>query len=108
MPRPRRSDEEPARARPGRQRINEGDLVTIDGTSGTVYIGGPAAGRTRPVPELEDLLTWADEIRQLGVWANADTADDAATARGPGAEGIGLARTEHMFMGERTGDRAAR
>ena len=51
--------------------------------------------------ELHDLLTWADEIRTLGVRANADTPEDAAKARAYGAEGIGLARTEHMFMGDR-------
>jgi pyruvate,orthophosphate dikinase len=51
---------------------------------------------------LEVLLGWADEIRTLGVWTNADTPEEAAGARKAGAEGIGLARTEHMFLGERT------
>ena len=54
-----------------------------------------------PTPELESLLAWADEFRALGVRANADTPGDAIRAREAGAEGIGLARTEHMFMGER-------
>ena len=52
-------------------------------------------------PQLETLLSWADEFRTMGVRANADTPSDAARARKAGAEGIGLARTEHMFMGER-------
>jgi pyruvate,orthophosphate dikinase len=53
------------------------------------------------LPELDQLLEWADQLRSLGVRANADTAEDSAIARRAGAEGIGLARTEHMFMGER-------
>ena len=95
-------DEKSGRASVRSKRINEGDLLTIDGTSGSIYIGAQPLIEPRPVPELEALLTWADEIRRLGVWANADTPEDAATARRAGAEGIGLARTEHMFMGERT------
>ena len=95
-------DEKGARAKVRSERINEGDLLTIDGTSGSIYIGAQPLIEPRPVPELEALLAWADEIRSLGVWANADTPEDAATARRAGAEGIGLARTEHMFMGKRT------
>ncbi|GIU92011.1 MAG: pyruvate, phosphate dikinase [Acidimicrobiia bacterium] len=83
--------------------ITEGDLVTIDGTTGRVYLGEVPLEEPRPIPELETLLSWADEIRTLGVRANADTPEDAAKARRAGAEGIGLARTEHMFMGERLG-----
>jgi pyruvate,orthophosphate dikinase len=75
--------------------------LTIDGTSGSIYLGAQPLIEPRPVPDLETLLTWADEVRSLGVWANADTPEDAATARQAGAQGIGLARTEHMFMGER-------
>jgi len=95
-------DENGSRASVRSQEINEGDLLTIDGTSGSIYFGAQPLIEPRPVPELETLLTWADEIRSLGVWANADTPEDAATARRAGAQGIGLARTEHMFMGERT------
>ena len=95
-------DEQGKRASVRSQQINEGDLLTIDGTTGSIYLGAQPLIEPRPVPELEMLLTWADEIRSLGVWANADTPEDAAIARRAGAEGIGLARTEHMFMGERT------
>jgi pyruvate,orthophosphate dikinase len=81
--------------------IRRGDLLTIDGTSGTVYVGEVELVPPEVPPELQQLLTWADEFRRLGVRANADLAVDAALARERGAEGIGLARTEHMFMGER-------
>lgn len=83
--------------------IEEGDQITIDGTAGTLYPGLLPLVEPHPTPELETLLSWADEVRRLGVRANADTADDAARARANGAEGIGLARTEHMFLGERLG-----
>ena len=94
-------DEQGGRASVRSQQIKEGDLLTIDGTTGSIYLGSQPLIEPRPVPELETLLTWADEIRSLGVWANADTPEDATTARRAGAQGIGLARTEHMFMGER-------
>ncbi|HSO50278.1 MAG TPA: putative PEP-binding protein, partial [Acidimicrobiia bacterium] len=74
---------------------------TIDGSTGTVYIGRVDVVAPESPPELHQLLEWADEYRVLGVWANADTAQDAMIARKHGAEGIGLARTEHMFLGER-------
>jgi pyruvate, orthophosphate dikinase len=96
-------DEEAAIAHVGDVVIREGDEITIDGTTGAVYLGRLPLIEPRPTPELERLLTWADEIRQIGVRANADTGEDAAKARAAGAEGIGLARTEHMFMGERLG-----
>jgi pyruvate, orthophosphate dikinase len=83
------------------QVITEGEIVTIDGTSGAVFIGALTLVPPRPLPELDQLLEWADQLRSLGVRANADTAEDSAIARRAGAEGIGLARTEHMFMGER-------
>ncbi|HEY3428616.1 MAG TPA: pyruvate, phosphate dikinase [Acidimicrobiia bacterium] len=83
------------------QVIAEGEIVTIDGTTGAVFIGGLTLVPPRPLPELDQLLEWADQLRSLGVRANADTAEDSAIARRAGAEGIGLARTEHMFMGER-------
>jgi pyruvate,orthophosphate dikinase len=83
------------------QEIAEGDTVTIDGTTGAVFVAEVELVPPRPLPELTELLNWADELRTLGVRANADTAEDAAIARNAGAEGIGLARTEHMFLGER-------
>ncbi len=89
------------RASIGQHDFAEGDIITIDGTSGEVFAGAMPLEEPRPIPELETLLAWADDFRRLGVRANADTADDAALARAAGAEGIGLARTEHMFMGER-------
>ncbi len=79
----------------------EGDEITIDGTTGEVYLGLLPLIEPKETVELHDLLTWANEIRTLGVRANADTPEDAAKARAYGAEGIGLARTEHMFMGDR-------
>jgi pyruvate,orthophosphate dikinase len=85
----------------GEATIEEGDLLTIDGTSGMVFVGAVPLEEPKPTPDLEKILAWADEIRTLGVWANADTPADAAIARARGAEGIGLARTEHMFLGER-------
>src|SRR3990172_1536372 len=82
----------------GRQ-INEGDWVSIDGTLGEVYLGQLET----MIPDFNDpyllkVLSWADEFRKLGVWANADYPRDAKRARDYGAEGIGLCRTEHMFF----------
>jgi pyruvate,orthophosphate dikinase len=85
--------------RVGRRALAEGDWISIDGTSGEVY-----AGRLETVvpdirdPYLSRLLGWADEIRRLEVWANADYPADARRAREYGAQGIGLCRTEHMFF----------
>ena len=88
-------------ANAGDHDIRAGDLVTIDGATGAVFFGPVELVEPEPLPELVELLSWADDIRTLGVHANADTPEDAATARRRGAEGIGLARTEHMFMGDR-------
>ena len=85
----------------GEVEINEGDEITIDGSTGDVFLGLTPLVEPEPLPELDRLLEWADEVRTLGVRANADNGPDAARARAAGAEGIGLARTEHMFMGER-------
>ncbi len=87
----------------GDVRIAEGDEITIDGSTGDVFVGLTPLVEPEPLPELDRLLEWADEVRTLGVRANADNGPDAARARAAGAEGIGLARTEHMFMGERLG-----
>jgi pyruvate, orthophosphate dikinase len=81
--------------------VRDGDVISLDGTTGEVVVGEvPVVAPTRS-EQLETLLGWADKLRRLGVKANADTAEDAARARSFGAEGIGLARTEHMFMGDR-------
>jgi pyruvate,orthophosphate dikinase len=83
----------------GERVLHPGDLIAIDGSSGMVtadevhlvppQVGGP----------FKEVLAWSDELRRLGVRANADTGEDAARARELGAEGIGLCRTEHMFFG---------
>lgn len=78
--------------------VKEGDTITIDGTSGRVFVGSVPTIEAQITPELDKLLKWADEVRRLGVWANADYPRDASKAREFNAEGIGLCRTEHMFM----------
>ena len=80
--------------------IHEGDEISIDGTTGTVYKGGVKTVETKFEDEtdLATLLGWADKFRKLGVWANADYPRDAQRAIAFGAQGIGLCRTEHMFM----------
>jgi pyruvate,orthophosphate dikinase len=88
------------RARVGDRELSEGDWITIDGTTGNVAIGEL---RLIPPPSrlpdwLATFLSWADELRRMQVWANADTPEDAEKARELGAQGIGLCRTEHMFM----------
>ena len=86
----------------GNVSVHEGDVISIDGTSGEVVVGEVPMTSAEAPAALELLLGWADEIRvgRLGVRANADTAADAANARRLGAEGIGLCRTEHMFFGD--------
>ncbi|HEU4676852.1 MAG TPA: pyruvate, phosphate dikinase, partial [Motilibacteraceae bacterium] len=109
--------EAPARdGRAGRVVVHEGDVISIDGTTGAVYLGevpvvpstvvryfeGEVGPEQEPVVAAVDrLLRHADVRRRLGVRANADTPDDAARARRFGAAGVGLCRTEHMFLGER-------
>ena len=80
--------------------LHEGDLIGIDGSAGAVVEHGAALVAPSHDERFEQLLEWADQLRQLGVRANADTPRDAARAREQGAEGIGLCRTEHMFMAE--------
>jgi pyruvate,orthophosphate dikinase len=84
----------------GERSFKEGDWITIDGTSGAVIIGElKLIDPPSKLPEwLATFLGWADEARVLEVWANADTPQDARKARELGAQGIGLCRTEHMFM----------
>jgi pyruvate, orthophosphate dikinase len=80
--------------------VKEGDWVTMDGTSGKVILGQIPLVPPQINENFDTILGWADEIRRLGVRTNADTPEDAAKAREFGAEGIGLCRTEHMFMQE--------
>ncbi|MGH2499867.1 MAG: pyruvate, phosphate dikinase [Candidatus Limnocylindria bacterium] len=79
--------------------IREGEAISIDGTSGEVFAGElpTVPPNFREEKELSELLSWADRRRSLGVWVNADTPGECRTARELGAEGVGLARTEHMF-----------
>ena len=81
--------------------VYEDDVISIDGTTGQVVVGEVPLQTPEPGPEFDTLLGWADGYRVLGVQANADTAEDARVAREYGAEGIGLCRTEHMFLGDR-------
>jgi pyruvate,orthophosphate dikinase len=82
--------------------VSEGDVISIDGSTGTVVVGAVELTAAEPPDELQQILEWADEIRgdKLGVRANADNGPDAANGRHLGAEGIGLCRTEHMFLGD--------
>jgi len=78
--------------------LKKGDFITIDGGTGEVFLGKVPTIEPKMSKEFETLLSWADKIKRLGVYANADTPEDAKKARELGAEGIGLTRTEHMFM----------
>jgi len=79
--------------------VKEGDWISIDGTTGNVYLGKITTVKPQGLEgEVAELLSWADEIRRLGVRTNADIPRDARVARDFGAEGIGLCRTEHMFF----------
>ena len=84
--------------------IGEGDWLSVDGSTGEVLVGEVAtvSARFEDQPALHTLLSWADEVRRLEIWANADKPEEAMQARIYGAQGIGLCRTEHMF---REGDR---
>ncbi|MFW6047721.1 MAG: pyruvate, phosphate dikinase [Candidatus Natronoplasma sp.] len=82
----------------GDQRIQKGDLITIDGTTGDVILGEAPLIEPEFTEEFDKLLGWGDDIRQIGVWTNADTPKDAEKAIEFGAEGVGLCRTEHMFF----------
>ncbi|MEM7059965.1 MAG: pyruvate, phosphate dikinase [Pseudomonadota bacterium] len=80
------------------RRFNEGDIITVDGTTGQVLAGEVATIQPETSGAFSTLMEWADAERRLGVRANADTAVDASTANGFRAQGIGLCRTEHMFF----------
>jgi pyruvate, orthophosphate dikinase len=80
--------------------VAEGDVISIDGSTGEVVLGAMELAASEPPAEFTTILKWADTVRKgkLGVRANADTGEDADNARRLGAEGIGLCRTEHMFL----------
>jgi len=80
--------------------ITKGEWITVDGSTGRIFLGKVPTIQPKLGPDFHELMTWADKFRRLGVRANADTPLDAKTARGFGAEGIGLCRTEHMFFGD--------
>jgi pyruvate,orthophosphate dikinase len=82
------------------QVLREGDVITIDGGTGRVFIGEVPLVPPQINDDFETILSWADAQRRLKVRANADNPEDAVRAREFGAEGIGLCRTEHMFFGE--------
>src|SRR2546430_8889087 len=84
----------------GETTLSEGDLLTIDGSTGAVIVGEVPLVAPKVNDDLQMILGWGDEHRTLKVRANADTPEDAAKAREFGAQGIGLCRTEHMFMAE--------
>jgi pyruvate,orthophosphate dikinase len=84
----------------GGQTLSEGDTLTIDGGTGAVIVGEVPLVPPQVNDDLETVLEWGDEHRRLKVRANADTPEDAAKAREFGAQGIGLCRTEHMFMAQ--------
>jgi pyruvate, orthophosphate dikinase len=88
------------RIRLGEHELAEGEVLTIDGATGAVIVGEVGLVPPQIDERFRTLLGWADEVRRLRVRANADTPQDAAKAREFGAEGIGLCRTEHMFMAE--------
>ncbi|MGH8904332.1 MAG: pyruvate, phosphate dikinase [Egibacteraceae bacterium] len=81
--------------------VGEGEVISINGTTGEVVLGEVAVITPEPSQQFVTVLEWADRFRQLRVRTNADTPEDSARARAFGAEGIGLCRTEHMFLGDR-------
>ncbi len=85
----------------GDHRLREGDVITIDGGTGRVFVGEVPLVPPQINEDFETILGWADAERRLKVRANADNPEDAARAREFGAQGIGLCRTEHMFFGDR-------
>jgi pyruvate,orthophosphate dikinase len=78
--------------------LHEGDCIALDGTTGVVTVDDVPLVDPEVDENFQQVLAWADDVRRLGVRANADTPEDARKAREFGAEGIGLCRTEHMFM----------
>ena len=84
--------------RVGETLLHEGDRIAIDGTTGQITVDDVPLVEPQMDEHFEQVLAWSDELRRLGIRANADTPEDAAKARSFGAQGIGLCRTEHMFM----------
>jgi pyruvate,orthophosphate dikinase len=80
------------------QTVREGEWITLDGTSGNIYVGQVPTVEPELGDDFRTVMAWADEYRTMGVRANADVPRDARKAREFGAEGIGLCRTEHMFF----------
>jgi pyruvate,orthophosphate dikinase len=80
--------------------VTKGEWITVDGSTGRVFLGKVPTIQPTLGSDFHELMKWADKFRRLVVRANADTPLDARTARGFGAEGIGLCRTEHMFFGD--------
>ncbi len=80
------------------QTLNEGDVITLDGSTGEIMLGEVAMIQPEVSGDFGELMAWVDEIKVIGVRANAETPLDALTAKKFGAEGIGLSRTEHMFF----------
>jgi pyruvate, orthophosphate dikinase len=81
------------------QTVREGDIISLDGTTGEVMLGELPLSEGQFPPEFDQVMQWVDATRRMKVRANADTPEDARRAREFGAEGIGLCRTEHMFFG---------
>lgn len=78
--------------------VKRGDIITLDGSTGHVYKGRVALQQPEMTDDFKTLMLWSDEVRTLKVFTNADTPEDAETAIGFGAQGVGLCRTEHMFF----------
>ncbi|MEM9999833.1 MAG: pyruvate, phosphate dikinase, partial [Pseudomonadota bacterium] len=95
-----RIDAENGLARFGKMVVHEGETVTVDGSGGEVLLGKVPTIQREVSGDFATLLGWADEIRQMNVRANVDNAEDAEIARGFGAEGVGLCRTENMLTGD--------
>jgi len=93
-------DEENRQFTVGQQTVKEGDWITLDGSTGEVFLGQLALEQPEVTGDFAQIMEWADKHRALKVRTNADTPHDAEVARNFGAEGIGLCRTEHMFFGE--------
>lgn len=84
----------------GGKTVKKGDIISIDGTSGEVFMGSIDTVEPKLDDNFTTLLKWADDVKRLGIRTNADTPEDAAKAIEFGAQGIGLCRTEHMFMAQ--------
>ena len=95
-----RVDEESKVIRAGDLTLHEGDYLSLDGSTGTVYTGEIAKVQPELSGQFGEFMSWVDEVRRMKVRTNADTPRDAAAAVKFGAEGIGLCRTEHMFFDE--------